>query len=82
VSIIEIVQNFGTGRKKDLLNKVFERFLRVSESKLNTFPGLGPGLYIAGEIIKRQGGTISAKSTDGKGFTFCFSFPTKHNEKG
>ena len=76
------VQDFGIGIKKDLLNKVFERFFRVSESKLNTFPGLGLGLYIAAEIIKRQGGTINVESTDGKGSTFCFSLPIKHYEKG
>ena len=76
------MQDFGIGIKKDLLNKVFERFFRVSESKLNTFPGLGLGLYIAAEIIKRQGGTISAESKDGKGSTFCFSLPIKDYEKG
>ena len=81
--IIEIcVEDFGIGIKKDLINKVFERFFRVSESKLNTFPGLGLGLYIVAEIVKRQGGTISVESTDGKGSTFCFSLPIKHYEKG
>ena len=76
------VQDFGIGIKKDLLNKVFERFFRVSDAKLNTFPGLGLGLYIAAEIIKRQGGTISVESTEGKGSTFCFSLPMKNNAKG
>jgi PAS domain S-box-containing protein len=71
------VQDFGLGIKKEVLDKVFERFFRVSESKLNTFPGLGLGLYIADEIIKRQGGTINVKSTDGKGSTFCFTLPLK-----
>ena len=76
------MEDSGIGIKKDLLNKVFERFFRVSDAKLNTFPGLGLGLYIAAEIIKRQGGTISVESTDGKGSTFCFSLPIKHYEKG
>ena len=40
------VQDFGIGIKKDHLNKVFERFFRVSESKLNTFPGLGLGCIL------------------------------------
>ena len=71
------VQDFGIGIKKDHLNKVFDRFFRVSESKLNTFPGLGLGLYISREIVKRQGGTIEVKSTEAKGSTFCFSLPLK-----
>ncbi|HKC36881.1 MAG TPA: PAS domain S-box protein, partial [Chitinophagaceae bacterium] len=80
-SITVCVQDFGIGIKKDLLNKVFERFFRISEAKLNTFPGLGLGLYIAAEIIKRQGGAINVESTDGKGSTFCFSLPIKQNGK-
>jgi len=72
------VQDFGIGIAKDHLNKVFERFFRVSESKLNTFPGLGLGLYIAAEIVRRQGGHIMATSIERKGSTFCFSLPVKH----
>lgn len=76
------VEDFGIGIKKDFLNKVFDRFFRVSEAKLNTFPGLGLGLYIAGEIIRRQGATINVKSTEEKRSTFCFSLPIRHHEKG
>ena len=71
------VQDFGIGINKAHANKVFERFFRVSESQLNTFSGLGLGLYIASEIVKRQGGTISVKSKEGKGSTFCFTLPLK-----
>jgi PAS domain S-box-containing protein len=73
------VQDFGIGIQKGHLNKVFGRFFRVSEPSLNTYPGLGLGLYIAAEIIKRQGGNITVTSTQGKGSTFCFSLPTKAN---
>lgn len=71
------VQDFGIGIEKDQVNKVFDRFFRVSQPALNTFPGLGLGLYIASEIVKRQGGKIWAKSTKGKGSSFCFSLPVK-----
>jgi len=64
-----------------MLNKVFDRFFRVTESKLNTFPGLGLGLYIAAEIVKRQGGTMTAESTEGKGSIFCFTLPLENHEK-
>jgi signal transduction histidine kinase len=58
-------------------NKVFNRFFRVSESNPNTVPGLGLGLYIAAEIIKKQRGKIWVKSRKAKGSTFCFSLPLK-----
>ncbi len=75
------VKDFGIGIRKDLVGKVFERFFRVTEPVLNTFPGLGLGLYIASEIIQRQGGNVWVKSTEGKGSTFCFSLPLKRKNQ-
>jgi signal transduction histidine kinase len=75
--ITVFVQDFGIGIEKKMVGKVFERFFRVTEPTLNTFPGLGLGLYIAAEIISRQGGEIGAKSVKGKGSTFWFSLPSK-----
>jgi len=69
------VQDFGIGIEPKLLDKVFDRFFRVTQSSLNTFPGLGLGLYIAAEFIKRQGGKIWAKSGKDKGSVFYFSLP-------
>ncbi len=67
------VQDFGVGIKRDKLEKVFERFYRVSGLQENTFPGLGLGLYISSEIVKRHKGNIWAESVFGKGSTFSFS---------
>ncbi len=71
------VQDFGIGISKDNLNKVFEQFYRVSGHMQHTFPGLGLGLYISSEIIKREGGRIWVTSEEGKGSTFCFALPLK-----
>jgi PAS domain S-box-containing protein len=71
------VKDYGIGIKENLVDKVFDKFFRVTEPLLNTFPGLGLGLYIAAEIVKRQGGVMSAESTEGKGSVFCFSLPLK-----
>ena len=82
------VEDFGIGIDANLLDKVFDKFFRVTEPLLNTFPGLGLGLYIAAEIVKRQGGTISATSKKSKGSVFCFSLPLngkyeyESNQKG
>jgi PAS domain S-box-containing protein len=69
------VQDFGIGIRPDLKDKVFEQFYRVSGTKEYTFPGLGLGLYISSEIVKRMGGKIWVNSVEGKGSTFCFSLP-------
>jgi len=66
------VQDFGIGIPLPEQPKLFSRFFRVSE---NTYPGLGLGLYICKEIIKRHSGSMSFKSEAGQGSTFCFSIP-------
>ncbi|MEO6148653.1 MAG: PAS domain S-box protein [Mucilaginibacter sp.] len=71
------VQDFGIGIPQDNLNRVFEQFYRVSGDMQHTFPGLGLGLYISSEIIKREGGRIWVTSKEGEGSTFCFALPVK-----
>jgi len=73
------VQDFGVGIEADKLGKVFEQFFRVSGEKENTFPGLGLGLYISSEIIRRQNGKIWVESVDGEGSTFYFTIPVKQS---
>jgi len=69
------VQDFGVGLSKEDQAKVFERFYRVGGSNQNTYPGLGLGLYISSEIIKRHKGRVWVESKKAKGSTFCFSLP-------
>jgi PAS domain S-box-containing protein len=71
------VQDFGIGIPKENVGKVFEQFYRVSGDMQHTFPGLGLGLYISSEIIKREGGRIWVTSEEGKGSTFCFALPIR-----
>ncbi len=71
------VKDYGIGIKKEKQGKVFQRFFRVNGLKENTYPGLGLGLYISSEIIKRHNGIISIKSIKGRGATFCFKIPYK-----
>ncbi len=66
------VKDFGIGIPVSEQPKLFSRFFRVSE---NTYPGLGLGLYICKEIVKRHAGVMHYKSEEGKGSTFCFSIP-------
>ncbi len=69
------VEDFGIGIPQDKRDKVFEQFYRVSGDKQHTFPGLGLGLYISSEIIRREGGRIWVNSQEGTGSKFCFSLP-------
>lgn len=69
------VRDFGIGMEAAHLGRIFERFYRVYDTTDKTFPGLGIGLYISSEIVKRHGGRLWVDSDIGKGSTFYFSIP-------
>ncbi|MES2377772.1 MAG: PAS domain-containing protein [Bacteroidota bacterium] len=72
------VVDFGIGIPADKTELIFEQFYRVSGNKEQTFPGLGLGLYISSEIIKRESGKIWVNSVEGKGSDFCFTLPVNN----
>jgi signal transduction histidine kinase len=72
--IIVAVEDFGIGIAKADLDQLFQRFYRVSEIAMN-YQGVGLGLYIASEIVKKHQGYFSIESEPGKGSSFCFSLP-------
>ncbi len=73
------VEDFGIGIPRDQLPSVFDRFFRVSGEIHNTVPGMGLGLNIAAEIIKRHNGKIWAESEEGKGSRFYFTLPVSNH---
>lgn len=71
------IQDFGVGIPKFAQDKIFEQFYRVSGKNEETFAGMGIGLYVSAEIIRRHQGKIWVESKKGKGSTFCFALPIK-----
>lgn len=67
------VTDAGQGIAPENLTKLFERYFRAGKGNFTT--GLGLGLYISSEIIKRHGGEIGVDSVIGKGSTFWFTIP-------
>jgi two-component system, sensor histidine kinase and response regulator len=72
--LIVSVKDFGIGIPKDSQADVFRKFYRV-EGTARRFQGLGVGLYICFEIIRRHNGKCWLESEVGKGSTFYFSLP-------
>jgi len=68
------VQDFGIGIEKDQQERIFSRFYRV-ENLAAHMSGLGIGLYISHEIVKRHQGKLWVQSTPGEGSTFFFEIP-------
>jgi two-component system, sensor histidine kinase and response regulator len=69
-----LVRDFGIGIKKDHQSNIFSKFYRVEETA-NRFQGLGIGLYICAEIIRRHEGEYGVESEPGQGSAFYFSVP-------
>ena len=81
-AIITSVRDFGIGISPEKQQHIFERFYRVEGETRATYPGLGLGLYISAEFVKRHNGSIWVESEEGKGTTFSFSLPLEDASKG
>lgn len=76
------VTDYGVGLSETDQTKVFERFYRVGGAGYETFPGLGLGLFISAEIIRRHGGEMWVESKKGDGSTFYFSLRLNQESSG
>lgn len=72
------VKDFGEGIDASVQPYLFDRYYRVNHEG-KKYSGLGLGLYISSEIIKRHDGEIGVESILGEGSTFWFTIPTKIN---
>ena len=72
------VKDYGIGISKEHQQHIFSKFYRVEEAA-NRFQGLGIGLYICAEIIRRHEGVYGVESEPGQGATFYFSVPVMSN---
>jgi len=68
------VKDFGIGISLADQESVFRKFFRVSDSVPHV-QGLGIGLYICSEILKRHNASFGVVSNIGKGSTFYFQTP-------
>ncbi len=69
------VKDFGDGIDPKIQPFLFDRYFRANHNG-KKYSGLGLGLYISSEIIKRHGGEIGVESSVGKGSSFWFTIPS------
>lgn len=70
------VTDHGPGISPEKKPHLFDRYYRADYNGIQ-FSGLGLGLYICAEIIKKHDGEIGADSEPGKGSTFWFTLPVE-----
>jgi len=76
-SVKVTVHNMGVGIYHKYVGKVFDRFFRISNTEMPNHSGMGLGLYICAEIIKRHNGSIALESTSTSEVIFSFTLPCK-----
>ncbi|MEO8257872.1 MAG: ATP-binding protein [Acidobacteriota bacterium] len=69
------VRDTGVGISEENQGMVFDRLAQVRPDDEPSRSGLGLGLFIARELVTRQGGRIWVESELGRGSTFFFTIP-------
>lgn len=67
----------GIGIPYEDQQRLFQRFYRASNASTPNFSGLGLGLYLCNEIVRRHEGHMSLESVPGHGTTVTVHLPLK-----
>ncbi len=72
-----IIKDTGIGIPDKLLNRIFDRFYRVTPSYKGGNNGQGIGLAIVKQYVNLLGGIVYVKSNPGVGSSFSFTIPVQ-----
>lgn len=71
------VEDSGVGIAPEELSKVFEKFFRSADPRVQNETGTGLGLSLANEVIRMHGGEITVESVLDQGSTFTVDIPAE-----
>jgi signal transduction histidine kinase len=69
------VEDTGPGIAPDHVERIFDRFFRVDQSRSRALGGTGLGLTIARLLAELQGGRIAVASEENRGSKFTLWLP-------
>ncbi len=75
------VKDYGIGIAEDKQKSIFDSFSQADGSTAREYGGTGLGLAISLKLAKMLGGSLTLKSTEGKGSSFLLSVPMPLGEK-
>ena len=71
------IEDTGIGMDQQVINHLFENFVRSSEHKDSNKTGMGLGLSITKKLVDLMNGSIECESEEGKGTTFIVRISQK-----
>ena len=69
-----VVRDHGPGIAEDDLPRIFDRFYRSPAAR--GLPGSGLGLAIVAQVVKAEGGTVTAENDEAGGARMTMRLPT------
>lgn len=77
VRVTAVISDTGIGMSEEYMNKMYGKFTRETDTRINKVNGYGLGLSIVHQLVDLMKGTIEVKSKLGKGscFTIKLDFP-------
>lgn len=76
-NLIISVSDTGCGIRKEMMDKLYEKFARDEEVMNSTIEGVGLGLAITKNLVELMDGKITLNSIVGQGTTFIVSLPQR-----
>lgn len=70
VRLVVYIRDTGIGMSKEYMEKMYAKFSRETDTRINKVSGYGLGLSIVKQLMDLMGGTIQVESTPGKGTSF------------
>ena len=76
-----IITDSGIGIPEDKIDKIFDKFYKISPSYKAKYTGYGIGLFMVKQFITLLHGKITVESELGKGTTVCVDLPVNIGKK-
>lgn len=73
------IKDYGIGIRDENQKKIFDHFIKITETSSRLIEGTGIGLSIVKELVKQLGGEVKMRSVYKKGSVFYFSLPVNNN---
>ena len=74
VRLVAVIRDNGIGMSEEYMTKMFSKFSRETDTRINKVSGHGLGLSIVKMLCDLMNGTIDVKSKPGEGTTFRLTF--------